>query len=214
MKRIVVAISGASGLLLSRELLRLLAEPETRTRGNMAVHLLISPAARRVAEYEDPKGAACLEDLARLAHRTHDPLDLAAPMASGSWIHEGMVICPCSMSTLAAIANGCGSNLIHRAADVCLKERRPLILVARETPLSRIHLVNMLAATEAGAIVMPPCPAYYTGVSSLEEASRHFAARILDLLGLPAPPLARWPTAPPEKEENANPVPRQNAPSP
>jgi 4-hydroxy-3-polyprenylbenzoate decarboxylase len=159
----------------------------------MAVHLLVSPAAARVAEHEDPGGVACLEELTRLAHQTHDPLDPAGPMASGSWLHDGMVICPCSMSTLAAIANGCGRNLIHRAADVCLKERRPLILVTRETPLSRIHLVNMLAATEAGAIIMPPCPAYYTGASSLEEASRHFAARILDLLGLPAPSAVRWP---------------------
>jgi 4-hydroxy-3-polyprenylbenzoate decarboxylase len=192
MKRIIVAISGASGLLLSRELLRLLAGPEVRALEDMAVHLLISPAAERVAEHEAPGGAACLEELSRLAHRTHDPLDLAAPMASGSWPHDGMVVCPCSMATLAAIANGCGVNLIHRAADVCLKERRPLILVTRETPLSRIHLINMLAAAEAGAVIMPPCPAYYTGASSLEEASRHFAARILDLLGLPAPPIARW----------------------
>ncbi|MDR2076875.1 MAG: UbiX family flavin prenyltransferase [Desulfovibrio sp.] len=191
MKRIIVAISGASGLLLSRELLRLLAGPEVR--GKVAAHLLISPAAARVAEHEDPRGTACLEDLARLSHQVHDPLDLAAPMASGSWPHAGMVVCPCSMSTLAAIANGCGRNLLHRAADVCLKERRPLILVTRETPLSRIHLRNMLAASEAGAVIMPPCPAYYTGASSLEEASRHFAARILDLLGLPAPPVARWP---------------------
>ena len=193
MKRIIVAISGASGLLLSRELLRLLAGPEVGIQREVAVHLLISPAAVRVAEHEDPRGAACLEDLARLSHQVHDPLDLAAPMASGSWLHDGMVVCPCSMSTLAAIANGCGRNLLHRAADVCLKERRPLILVTRETPLSRVHLVNMLAAAEAGAVIMPPCPAYYTGASSLEEASRHFAGRVLDLLGLPAPSAARWP---------------------
>jgi 4-hydroxy-3-polyprenylbenzoate decarboxylase len=192
MKRLVVAVSGASGLLLSRELLRLLAAPEVRAGEDLEVHLLLSPGAGRVAEYEQQDGAVCLEELAGLAQRVHNPLDLAAPMASGSWLHQGMVICPCSMASLAAIATGCGSNLIHRAADVCLKERRTLILAVRETPLSRIHLVNMLAASEAGAIIMPPCPAYYTGASSLEEAARHFAARIVDLLGLPVPSAARW----------------------
>jgi 4-hydroxy-3-polyprenylbenzoate decarboxylase len=192
MKRIIVAITGASGLVLSRALLCALKSPEVRAGEDLETHLIISPAAARVAEQEAPEEGSRLEDLAQLADWEYDPSDLAAPMSSGSWPHHGMVICPCSMSSLAAIAHGCGVNLIHRAADVCLKERRPLILATRETPLSRIHLLNMLAATEAGAVIMPPCPAYYAAPLSLEDASRHFAARILDLLALPAPPVPRW----------------------
>ena len=191
-QRLVVAISGASGLILGRTLLSCLASDEVRASGGVEVHLIVSSAARQVAEHEAPDGAALLQELSSLAHAQYDPMDFAAPMSSGSWQHMGMVVCPCSMASLAAIATGNGTNLIHRAADVCLKERRPLILVPRETPLSRIHLTNMLAAHEAGAVIMPPSPAYYAKLVNQEDAAKHFCVRILDQLGLPGPAIARW----------------------
>jgi 4-hydroxy-3-polyprenylbenzoate decarboxylase len=195
MKRIVVAISGASGLLLAHSLLTCLSSPgiqDIQEGQGLELHLVISAATHKVAEHETNAGADVLDRITRLAHYLHDPMDFAAPMASGSWRHEGMIICPCSMSSLSAIAAGYSANLIHRAASVCLKERFPLILVPRETPLSRIHIKNMLAATEAGAIIMPPCPAYYANITTLEEAARHFCVRILDQLGLPGPTINRW----------------------
>lgn len=191
-KRLVVAVSGASGLMLGHALLACVASPEMREKEALEVHLIISRAAREVAAHEGRGGKAVLEAMERLAHAAYEPEDFSAPMASGSWRHAGMVVCPCSMASLAAIASGAGTNLIHRAADVCLKERTPLVLVPRETPLSRVHLRNMLSAQEAGAVIMPPSPAYYTGLSSLEEAARHFAVRILDQLGLQGPETARW----------------------
>lgn len=130
------------------------------------------------------------------AHARYDPDDFAAPFASGSWLHAGMVICPCSMSSLGAIANGVGTNLLHRAADVCLKERRPLILVARETPLNLIHLRNMVCASEAGATIMPFVPAFYTGHARngdfIRQAMRQFAGRILDQMRIPHTLCKRW----------------------
>ena len=191
-RRLVVAISGASGLMLGKELLACLASPEAQSAGGLETHLIISEGARRVALHESADGPAALRELSALAHAEYDPADFSAPMASGSWRHAGMAVCPCSMSSLAAIAHGHGTTLIHRAADVCLKERRPLVLVPRETPLSRVHLANMLAAHEAGAIIMPPNPAYYAGVETLTEAARHFCARILDQLGIPSPAITRW----------------------
>ena len=190
--RLVIAISGASGLILGKTLLECLASPEAQGPGGVETHLLVSEAARKVAAHETRDGEAALRDMEALAHARYDPKDFSAPMASGSWRHAGMVVCPCSMASLAAIANGCGTNLIHRAADVCLKERRKLILVPRETPLSRVHLTNMLAAHEAGAVIMPPSPAFYAGPETLEEAARHFCVRILDQLGLPGPEINRW----------------------
>lgn len=130
------------------------------------------------------------------AHAKYDPDDFSAPFASGSWQHAGMVICPCSMSSLGAIAHGIGSNLIHRAADVCLKERRPLILVARETPLNLVHLRNMTAASEAGATIMPFAPAFYTDHAPdnnfIHQAMRQFAGRILDQMRIPHQLCVRW----------------------
>ncbi len=192
MKKIIVAMSGASGLLLGKSLVACLASSVTLKAQPLELHLIISEGMRRVAAHEGGAGLETLEEIKSLAHAVHDPADLAAPMAGGSWRHDGMVVCPCSMSSLAAIANGCGTNLIHRAADVCLKERFPLILAVRETPLSRVHLANMLAASDAGAVIMPPVPAFYAGLSTLEEAARHFSVRIMDQLGLKGPEIRRW----------------------
>ena len=203
--RIVVAVSGASGFGLARALLGLLGElPALET------HLIVSPAARQVMAHEEKAAAGLCPErssapakdtgsqtgcddapLESLAHASYDPLDFSAPMASGSWRHSGMIVCPCSMASLAAIACGCGTHLLHRAADVALKERFPLVLATRETPLSPIHLANMLTVARAGGVIMPPCPAWYAGIRSLDDAARHFAARMLDQIGITTP-IRRW----------------------
>ncbi|MBD5558585.1 MAG: UbiX family flavin prenyltransferase [Desulfovibrio sp.] len=182
--RIVFAVSGASGAPLAAAALKFFAGLD-----DLEVFLIVSRAARLVMSREG--GAAC-EDYERLATRSFGPEDFAAPMASGSWQNAGMIVCPCSMSSLAAIATGAGTNLIHRAADVALKERRPLILAIRETPYSLIHIRNMLAATEAGATIMPFNPAYYSGDDTLEGLARQFAGRLLDQLRLPHNLCRRW----------------------
>lgn len=184
MRRIVVGVSGASGMPLARTLLRHLAAlPE------LEIHLIVSGGAEKVLRAECGSG---VDALARHAHTVHAADDMAAGPSSGSWRHSGMIVCPCSMSSLASIACGVGSNLIHRAADVTLKERRPLIIVARETPLSSIHLRNMQLVTEAGATVMPFTPAFYNGAASLEDMMRHFCGRLLDQLDISHTLCARW----------------------
>lgn len=178
--RLVFGVSGASGMPLAEAVLAAFASLD-----NLEIHLIVSRGAAAVMRAE----AACLE---LPAHCRHDCDNLAAPPASGSWLHDGMIICPCSMSSLAAIATGTGRNLLHRAADVCLKERRPLIVVARETPLNLIHLRNMTLAAEAGAIIMPFVPAFYTGTNDMDAAMRQFAGRMLDLLRIPHNLCRRW----------------------
>lgn len=175
-RRIVLAVSGASGMPYALTLARALAAaPGVQT------HLILSDAARVVLARESDATPA---DLAALAHTTHDAANFAAPPSSGSWRHAGMVVCPCSMATLAAIASGAGTNLIHRAADVTLKERRPLVLVTRETPLSRIHLENMLRATDAGATILPASPGFYHRPASVQDLADQLCGRILDTLGI------------------------------
>ncbi|MDY7000628.1 MAG: UbiX family flavin prenyltransferase, partial [Thermodesulfobacteriota bacterium] len=152
-KRILLTVTGASGMAYAQTLATALGQNK-----DIELHMIVSRAGLKVLEVES---GARPEELTAPAARVYEPEDIGAPCASGSWTHQGMVVCPCSMSTLAAIANGTGLNLIHRAADVSLKERRPLILVARETPLSSIHLENMLKASRAGAVIAPACPAFY-----------------------------------------------------
>jgi 4-hydroxy-3-polyprenylbenzoate decarboxylase len=124
--------------------------------------------------------------------RILEPNDMFTPPASGSYRHDGMVIAPCSMGTAGRIASGVSDDLITRAADVCLKERRPLILVARETPLSLIHLRNLTALTEAGATIMPACPAFYHGPATIEDLVDTVVVRVLRHLGLPCPGAREW----------------------
>ncbi len=181
--RYVVAVTGASGMIYARELLAYFAG-----RPDLELHGIISAAGEQVLNLELGLTPASLAPGA-VWHRVGD---FTAPMASGSFRARAMVVVPCSMGTLGAIAQGAGRNLIHRAGEVFLKERRPLILVVRETPLSLIHLKNLVRVAEAGATVMPACPGFYHRPASLTELARQFAGRILDHLGLEHQLGPRW----------------------
>jgi 4-hydroxy-3-polyprenylbenzoate decarboxylase len=196
---LVVALTGASGSPYAVRLVEVLL------RAGRTVHLTISPAAVEVFDREvgrtlrlgagefDPLallGPAEGLDLSRL--RYHHYRDFGAGIASGSFLTGGMVICPCSMGTLAAVAHGVSENLIHRAADVHLKERRKLVLVPRETPLGLIQLRNMAAVAEAGAVVLPAMPAFYTRPRSVADMVDFVVARVCDQLGVPHTLLERW----------------------
>lgn len=185
-KRIILAVTGASGSVYAMALARALAAFKA-----VELHIIVSEAARKVMTLETDDSP---DDLIALADAVHRPEDIAAPPASGSWQHDGMVICPCSMATLSAVATGFGHNLIHRAADVCLKERKPLILIPRETPLSSIHLENMLRADRAGAIIMPASPGFYHRPETIGDLAGHMAGKILDQLDIPHDLYRRWGT--------------------
>lgn len=182
-RRIVVAITGASGAPYARRFVHWLAEKD------FEVHLVASTAGRLVYGLET--GTALEGDLPETVH-LHGEKDFAAPFASGSCRTLGMVIVPCTMGTLGAIAGGLSTNLIHRAADVCLKERRPLVLVPRETPLNRIHLANMLRVCEAGGIILPPMPGFYHRPARVEDLVDFVVARILDQLDIPQDLTPPW----------------------
>lgn len=179
MKRIVVGVTGASGILYAKRLLEALKQAKSE------VFLIISDTGRTVAKLEEV-------DLSGYPVHYEENFDLEAGIASGSFQFDAMVIVPCSMKSLAQIANGYSTTLIARAADVCLKERRPLILVPRETPYSRVHLVNMLAAHDAGALILPASPPLYTQPKTLDELADMIAARILDHLGIEHTIGTRW----------------------
>ncbi|MCF3641734.1 UbiX family flavin prenyltransferase [Rhizobium sp. TRM95111] len=179
--RVILGISGASGAALGVRIIeRLAALPGIDT------HLIVSDAARRTLDLEC--APRTLDRLATLAHRHHPNSDVGASVASGSFPAHGMIVAPCSMQTLSAIATGRTDTLLARAADVQLKERRRLVLLTRETPLHLGHLRNMCTVTEVGAIVMPPVPAFYHRPQSIAEIIDHLAARAIDLLVLPVPP--------------------------
>jgi 4-hydroxy-3-polyprenylbenzoate decarboxylase len=197
LKRILLALSGASGSIFARQLLRRLAAAESVGE----LHLVSSDAARRVAHEELGTKASSVADLAeqwlegvdrRAALTVHPFRDIGAPPASGSFAHDGMVVCPCSTATAAAIAHGTIGNLIHRAAECTLKERRRLVLMVRETPLSLIHLENFTAVTRAGATLMPLAPGWYHGPADFEELAATVVDRALDHLGLPELVTRRW----------------------
>lgn len=188
-----LAITGASGALFAIELLRKL-ESDARVG---RIHLVASPSALRVlAEETGIAGRTGLAEklLGRPAEKVrvlaHE--DIGACIASGSYPVDAMILLPCSMGTLAGIAHGLAANLIERAADVCLKERRRVLLCVRETPLNLIHLRNMVAATEAGATIFPVIPTFYNRPQSTDEIARNFADRVLLHLGLPQPGAYAW----------------------
>ena len=182
--RLVIGVSGATGLVYALKLLDLLQNSAIET------HLIVSKAAELTLHHELP--GLKVKDLTSRAKVVHPINDMAAGPASGSFRTKGMVIIPCSMKTLAEVATGISSTLLTRAADVTLKERRRLVLVPRETPLSLIHLRNMTSVTEAGGIIFLPVPAFYTQPKSIDELVTDTAARVLDLFDIEVPQLRRW----------------------
>lgn len=182
--RLVLGITGATGAPLGVRLLEVLHDlPEVHT------HLVMSRWARTTIELETPYSA---REAAKLADAVYGCNDQAAPISSGSFPTDGMVIAPCSMKTLAGIRAGYADGLIGRAADVTLKERRKLVLVPRETPLSEIHLENMLALSRMGVQIVPPMPAFYNNPESVDDIVNHVVSRVLDQFGLQAPFARRW----------------------
>jgi 4-hydroxy-3-polyprenylbenzoate decarboxylase len=184
MLRVVVGITGASGAIYGLRVLEKL-----RRRPEVEIHLLVSRSGERTLELETGKQAA---ELKELAHHFYDPRDIGARLASGSFLTHGMVVAPCSVRTMSAIAAGISSNLLLRAADVTLKERRKLILMVRESPFHLGHLRTMAALTEMGAIIAPPIPGFYHRPESILDLVDHSVERVLDLLGLPAEDARRW----------------------
>jgi 4-hydroxy-3-polyprenylbenzoate decarboxylase len=183
-KRIIVAISGASGAVYGVRLLQALrAIPHVQT------HLTVSDAGLLNLQQELDMGRTEIEALADMAYPVRD---VGSQIASGSFQCDGMVVAPCSMRMLAAVALGLSDNLMARAADVMLKERRRLILMVRETPLNLAHLRNMTSVTEMGGIIFPPVPGFYHRPRSLNEMVDHTVSRVIDLLGLPQPQADRW----------------------
>jgi 4-hydroxy-3-polyprenylbenzoate decarboxylase len=194
-KVITVGVTGASGAILSRAALRLLEADERVSR----VHLVITEAGQRLLAQELGVSAADSKQLPALLSGTRATKiellanrDIGASIASGSYSVDAMIVIPCSASTLASIANGASDDLLARAADVCLKERRPLLLCLRETPLSRVHLQNMLRAQEAGAVVMPVVPAFYFSPQTIDDLVEQFVCRALAQLDLPQEQQFRW----------------------
>jgi 4-hydroxy-3-polyprenylbenzoate decarboxylase len=183
-RQIVVAITGATGAVYGVRLLeRLRAIPGVET------HLVVSDAATLTLHQEV---GLQRRDVEALAHVVHKNREIGASIASGSFQTDGMVIAPCSMKTLAAVAHGMSDNLIARAADVILKERRRLVLMVRETPFNLAHLRNMTAVTEMGGIVFPPLPSFYNKPGSIDEMVDHTVARVIDLLGIENDLAPRW----------------------
>jgi len=198
-KRYVVGITGASGSICARSVLRHLARhPEVeRIHAVLSQYSLQTISAELGKTVKDESEGLRLLLGGEIDERIvlHRSSDMAASVSSGSYPTDGMIVVPCSGGTLAAIANGTSSNLLHRAAEVTLKERRPLILAFRETPISLVQIDNMARATRAGAVVFPLTPAFYNRPQGLEEIVEHFTARIFDLLHLPHTLGKRWGTA-------------------
>ncbi|NLI11345.1 UbiX family flavin prenyltransferase [Pelotomaculum propionicicum] len=184
MKKIIIAISGASGAIYGIRLLEELIKKGAET------HLIISGAAKETIMMETNYS---LEELEKNAHHYYNNKNIAAAPASGSFLHDGMVIAPCSMKTLSAIAHGYADNLINRAADVTIKEKRRLILVTRETPLSVIHLENMLKLARLGVFIMPPVTSFYHRPQTVEDIIDQLTGRLLDELGIENSLARRWP---------------------
>lgn len=193
LQTLTLAITGASGSILAAEMLRALAADPRVGR----VHLVVSPAALRVmAEESGTSGRNSFVEKSlgapspKFIQHAHE--DIGAPIASGSYQCAAMIILPCSMGTLAGIAHGMAANLVERAADVCLKERRRLVLCVRETPLNLIHIRNMASAAEAGATIFPVIPTFYNAPETVAAMARNFVHRVLQHIGLPQPDAFVW----------------------
>lgn len=181
--RIAVGITGASGVEYGVAALRLLRNTDVES------HVVVTRGARRVLDAETDMKPADVEDIADVAHA---PTDVGAPVASGSFDFDGMLVCPCSMKTLGYVANGIAEGLVPRVADVCLKEERRLVLVPRESPMARPHLENALEAHDAGAVIAPASPGFYTRPEGVEELVEVFAAKLLDGFGIETDAMERW----------------------
>jgi flavin prenyltransferase len=181
--RLIVGVTGATGVIFAVRLLQRLREE------GFERHLILSKWAARTLLHET---AYTAEDVQRFASHSYPPNDQGAPVSSGSFLSAGMAIVPCSMKTLAAIAHGHGDNLIHRTADVMLKERRRLVLVVREAPFNDIHLENMLKLSRMGVVIFPPVPAFYHRPATLDELIDHTVVRILDQFGIHVEAAKRW----------------------
>ena len=192
-KRLVIAITGASGVIYGIRML------ETLRNEGVETHLIMSKAAEMTLAYETDLKT---RDVRALADVTHPIGDVGAPCSSGSFPSDGMIIAPCSMKTLAEIATGVTSNLISRSADVILKERRRLVLMVRETPLTLVHLRNMTTVTEMGGIIAPPVPAFYAEPKSLDDLVEHSVGRVLDLFGVESGRVNRWKTDTPNRKSS------------
>lgn len=182
-RRLIVALTGATGAILGIRLLEALKSCGIET------HLIVTKWAQRTIEHETEYR---IEQVRALADVVHPASDMGATISSGSFVTDGMVVIPCSMRTLSSIAHGYGEHLVHRAADVVLKERRRLVLVARETPLSAIHLDNMLKLANMGVTILPPMPAFYNHPKTTDDIVDHIVARVLDQLGIVASFAKRW----------------------
>ena len=181
--RLIVGITGATGTIFGVRLLQMLQDSDVET------HLVMSKWAARTLAHETPY---TVEEVRQMATHNYGSGDQGAVISSGSFLTLGMVVAPCSMRTLAAIAQGNGDNLIHRAADVVLKERRKLALVVREAPLSDIHLENMLKLSRMGAIIVPPVPAFYNHPQNLDDMINHIVMRTLDQFEIHLDVMKRW----------------------
>ena len=181
--RIVVGITGATGSIIGVRLLEVMREAGVET------HLIMSKWGARTMIHETSR---TVEDVNAIASYAYNPNDQGASVSSGSFLTDGMIIAPCSMRTLAAIAGGQGEHLVHRAADVVLKEKRKLVLVVRESPLSEIHLENMLKLARMGVTILPPMPGFYNHPQSVAEMVDHIVMRILDQLGIHVEMSPRW----------------------
>lgn len=184
-RRIIVGITGASGAVYGMSLLEAL-----KATGKVEIHLVISDAGKDLLRMEI--GTSAVKRVRLLADVLYDNNDLAAPVSSGSFLTDGMVIAPCSAKTLSAVAHGYGDNLLHRAADVVLKERRKLVLLFRETPLHLGHIENMAMVTRMGAIVLPPVPAFYHKPATIADLVNHTVGKVLDLFSLEHGLYLRW----------------------
>ena len=185
--RLIIGISGASGIIYGLRILEILKNLEDNKRPEL--HLVMSRSAEVTLAYETKMKTSEVHQLADIVHANKD---ISATIASGSFKTDGMIIAPCSMKTLAEIASGVTSNLLSRAADVTLKERRRLVCLTRETPLHSGHLRNMLALSEMGGIVAPPVPAFYTKPKTINDIVEHTAGRVLDLFDIEAGLVKRW----------------------
>lgn len=181
--RLIVGMTGATGTIFGVRLLQILEGTGIET------HLVMSKWAARTLIHETPYTA---EEVQQMASSYYQSSDQGASISSGSFLTEGMIIAPCSVRTLGAIANGMGDNLVHRAADVILKERRRLVLMVREAPLSEIHLRNMLKLSRMGAVILPPVPAFYNRPQTIDDIVNHTVQRALDQLGIHVDVVSRW----------------------